>query len=226
MQLTKQSLLVMQVHYHPRVDSDQVDQTTVNLRRASTTSPDYIGLVQLFGNADGTEAASSPLQRSAQPDDPTTGPKFRILADTTTHREDDVLTLPDTVSGYPLPELHVLAAGTHAHWVANDIAINVHRTAATATDPQDECLVETPQWNFNWQRSYWYDATIEDTPALHAGDRLTVHCAYNNTMKNEFVARELMQAHETSPQDVYLGESTQDEMCLGVVVLAYKNPLK
>lgn len=58
----------------------------------------------------------------------------------------------------------------------------------------DECLIDIPQWDFNWQQQYFYEAPI----AVRAGDRLKLTCTWDN------------------PTDKTLrwGEGTEDEMCL------------
>jgi hypothetical protein len=43
-----------------------------------------------------------------------------------------------------------------------------------------------------------------------------MRCTYNNTMDNPFVAAALSEKGITQTQDVYLGENTTDEMCLGI----------
>ena len=105
----------------------------------------------------------------------------------------------------------------------NDAVQNgVAQETSTATDPKDECFLQTPHWNFNWQRGYMYDAPMEKLPILRAGDKLRMRCTYDNTMGNPFVAEALQQHGRMAPADVTLGEMTLDEMCLGVFGLAYR----
>ncbi len=95
-------------------------------------------------------------------------------------------------------------------------------TAKTLQGPATECLVETPQWNFDWQRVYVYDAPIEQLPVIGAGDRLRLRCVYDNSLGNAAVAEALKAQGKLQPQDVWLGEQTLDEMCLAVVQVLYK----
>jgi hypothetical protein len=102
------------------------------------------------------------------------------------------------------------------------MSIQATRPTPTTDDPANECLLETPRWDFNWQRQYAYDAEIAALPTLHAGDQLTMKCTYDNSMDNPFVKRALLEQKLTAPQDVTLGETTLDEMCLGAVNFIFK----
>jgi mono/diheme cytochrome c family protein len=93
---------------------------------------------------------------------------------------------------------------------------------AGVAQPAQECLIETPKWDFNWQRVYNYAAPLESLPILRAGDELHLTCKYDNSMTNPFVQLALMQQKLSAPVDVSLGETTLDEMCLAVVQVLYK----
>jgi hypothetical protein len=80
---------------------------------------------------------------------------------------------------------------------------------------ESECLVQTPKWDFEWQRIYSYDAEIADLPTIGQGDELHMRCTYNNTLSNPFVADALEERGLTEPTTVVLGDETLDEMCLG-----------
>ena len=71
-----------------------------------------------------------------------------------------------------------------------------------------------PEWDFAWQRTYTYDAPIEELPVLRPGDTMTIRCTYDNTMDNPAVADALEVLGLPGPVEVQLGESTVDEMCL------------
>lgn len=89
--------------------------------------------------------------------------------------------------------------------------------------PARECLLETPDWNFEWQRIYEYDAPLENLPFVAAGDKITMECTYNNTLSNPWVQEALDARGLSEPHDVVLGDETLDEMCLWVVVTLTKN---
>jgi hypothetical protein len=128
------------------------------------------------------------------------------------HVEQMVIEVPEI----PI-ELPVLVVGTHMHYVGVDIRLWVERDNPSADEPDSECLVHTPFWDFNWQRGYMYDAEIADLPTLSTGDKLRLECHYDNSMKNPFLAQALAEQGLSAPQEVRLGEQTLDEMCLGAI---------
>ena len=95
-------------------------------------------------------------------------------------------------------------------------AVGAMRDRLLAGEPADECLVHS-DWNFDWQRTYQYDAPIETLPTFGHGDTVELKCTYDNTMHNSFVQRALMEQGLVAPIDVVLGEQTLDEMCLALV---------
>lgn len=110
-----------------------------------------------------------------------------------------------------------LAVGTHMHYVGKDARFWIERNNPTAGEPAEECLVQTPAWDFNWQRGYMFDVSISELPTISSGDKLRLECRYDNSMSNRFVAEALAQEGLSAPHDVYLGEQTLDEMCLGAI---------
>lgn len=207
------SVLVMQVHYHPAGLEQQTDSTRFQMRFAEA-APKWQLVTSLIGNFSSYDAASGD---GLQPDPATGEVAFRIPANDGSKVIDQVFTLPPRVLGIPLPELRLLSIGAHMHYVGRDMRISVERGATVAgADPKSECLLETPAWNFNWQRGYAYATDLDSLPRLHGGDKLRMRCVYDNSMKNPFVVTALEQQHLSTPRDVYLGETTLDEMCLGV----------
>ncbi len=207
------SKLVMQIHYHPAGATGAPDATQFQMR-FTDADPDYEAAIALIGNFTKQDASGDGLLPG--PDD-MGGPQFLIPAGAKAHTE----TMRFTVPG-GLPPLKVYGIATHMHYVGTDMSIQVARATPTATQPADECLVETPRWDFNWQRQYAYDAEIAALPTLVAGDQVTFKCTYDNSTENPFVKRALLEQNLSSPQDVSLGETTLDEMCLGAINVIYK----
>jgi hypothetical protein len=121
-----------------------------------------------------------------------------------------------------IPELRIFAASSHMHYVGTDMVVGVQHHTSTTGVPDAECLVQTPRWDFQWQRLYSYDTDLESVPRLHPGDEIYLRCTYNNSMSNPFLARALAEQGLSEPKDVQLGEATLDEMCLGVFGVAVK----
>jgi hypothetical protein len=127
-----------------------------------------------------------------------------------------LFTIPKAAADYRL-----WAVGTHMHYVGTDMRIGIAR-ANPGDEPAEECLLETPRWDFNWQRGYLYDAPISQAPTARAGDIFNLRCTYDNSTQNAFVSNALFEQGLTEPRDVVLGEQTLDEMCLGVFGMAQK----
>lgn len=214
------SKLVMQIHYHPAGTTAEPDSTKVQLR-FTPSKPEYEMAFVLLGNDSSQDANGDGLQPG--PDDKN-GVEFRIPANAKAHTETQIFTLPAKINGNPMPELYVYGAGTHMHYVGRDMLIQLEHKNPDSLTTGTECLVQTPDWNFAWQRGYMYDAKIQDLPRFLPGDKLHMRCTYDNSTDNPYVLKALKDQNLPSPIDVSLGESTLDEMCLAVLPLLYKAP--
>ncbi|MCA9687894.1 MAG: hypothetical protein KC457_37395, partial [Myxococcales bacterium] len=162
--------------------------------------PDYVAEIALIGNFD------NPKYLHPGPNDEG-GPQFRIPAGVDDHTETMSLVLPDEI-----PQIPIFAIATHMHYVGVDMRLDIKRAHPTLAQPEEECLLQTPHYSFEWQRSYAYDAPLEDVPTLRGGDELTMRCTYNNSMSNPYVVDALADLGLEAPVDVWQGEETLDEM--------------
>ncbi len=193
--------LVMQIHYHPSGEQEAVDKTGIELKWEED-SPGRRAFLALVGN----EGSAPELQPGMN--DSGAEPEFFIPAGATGHVETIIYEQLDTAD---LGDLAIFAVGTHMHWVGTDMQIILKHADGT-----EECLVQTPKWDFNWQRWYDYDGAPEELPVIKVGDGLMLRCTYDNSLNNPKVREALTAAGLDEPQDVRLGDSTMDEMCLGV----------
>lgn len=215
--LKKGSKLVVQMHYHP-ADVQVTDQTKVQLRKIAT-KPEWTANIALIGNADSQE-----MGLDKGPGDRDGKAEFRVPAGVKGHVESMGFTIPPELDGKPLPEFRLHSVGTHMHWVGKDMSIHIKRLTVRGDEPDEECLLGTPRYDFNWQRAYPY--AVDDfskLPPLRFGDRLSLKCTYDNTMGNAYVSKALSEQKMSTPIDVFLGEETLDEMCLGAFVVLAKN---
>ncbi|MCA9680462.1 MAG: hypothetical protein H6708_29785 [Kofleriaceae bacterium] len=207
------SAVVMQIHYHPGGRSHDPDRTTVDLR-LSTERPAKFYTIGAWGNA-GAAPALLP-----GPDDDGGPPIFKIPAGAADHEESMQFQISVAGGGrFPL-----LAAYPHMHYVGTSLEVRVDRATPGPGEATDECLIGVPRWDFDWQRTYQYDAPIDQLPTVGDGDTISVHCTYDNTLDNPYVQRGLAEQGLTAPVDVYLGEETLDEMCLGIFHVVYDPP--
>jgi hypothetical protein len=105
---------------------------------------------------------------------------------------------------YPDGEAHLVAVAGHMHTLGTQITLE-RRNAQGMT-----VLLDIPHWHFHWQGSYQLAQPI----ALRADDELSIRCVYDNTAERR--------AHEGVPgpvTDVRWGEGTEDEMCIGYLVV-------
>ena len=207
------SLVVVNLHYHPTFEAEP-DRTEVDLR-FTTTAPPLEARVTGAGNFQTLLEDGDGLQPG--PDDPSTGPAFFIPAGAEAHTETMLQTMP--ADGR---EVRLWQVGTHMHYVGVDMRIDLQRANPGAGEPATECLLQTPRWDFDWQRNYDYHAAIEDLPVMGPGDRVLMRCVYDNTLDNPGVVRALEDRGLDEPVDVTMGSDTLDEMCAGLFGVVYE----
>jgi hypothetical protein len=198
------SRIVVQMHYHPTLGGTEMDVSSVQLK-TTNVQPEYDAVLALLGNFRKQDSDGSGLQPGMN-DTEVDVAEFRIPAGAPDHIE-SLVYRQELPIGVP-----IFSVGTHMHYVGTSMKIE----KKTSDGSGDECLLHTPRWDFDWQRSYAFDTAIEDLPVLEAGDELHMRCNYNNSLSNPAVADALTAQGLTEAVDVYLGEETLDEMCLGV----------
>ena len=110
---------------------------------------------------------------------------------------------------YNLPNLPITLKlfGVVPHMHARGKSISVKLTRAG----QEQCLIDIPRWDFNWQNVYLYKTPIE----VRGGDSIKLECVYDNSPERN---RELG-LNGPPAQPITWGEDTLDEMCLNYVIL-------
>ncbi|HEU0032464.1 MAG TPA: hypothetical protein VFQ53_17650 [Kofleriaceae bacterium] len=205
--------LVMQIHYHPAGLAHEPDKTSIDLRFSSTW-PQKMYFVTAFGNA-----FQAP-ELLPGPGDINGVPQFIVPKNVADHTEHMRFTIPD-LGG--LTDVRLFSANPHMHLVGTHISSTIERPAARGFDPQTECLANGG-WNFDWQRTYTYDAPLDRLPTIAAGDIVDIQCDWDNTLQNPFVQRMLADSGLSQPIDISLGEQTTNEMCLEIFGLAINAP--
>jgi hypothetical protein len=200
------SRLLLQMHYH-LLDEQRSDATSLAVVFAEQT-PVREAMVSLLGNAAEAYTDGSGLQ-SGENDEG--GLEFRIPADESDHTETMYF---DLFSSMTRP-LEVFLTANHMHYVGTDMRQWVER-GTNAPDPDDACLLHTPNWDFDWQQFYFYDVDADNAPTIYPGDKLWLECTYNNTLDNPGLRQALEENGLDEPIDVYLGEGTLDEMCIAI----------
>lgn len=198
--------IIVQMHYHPTGEGPEPDQSELQLRWVEE-APEWEAAQVLIGNDGGMHGDGTGLQPG--PDD-VGEPEFVIPAGASEHVETMLYTQAVDID-FPL-----YSVGTHMHYVGVDMKIDLLNADPAPHEEEEECLIQTPAWDFNWQRVYDYDAPIDELPLISLGDSLRMRCTYDNSLDNPFVVDALEEQGLTEPHEVRLGEETMDEMCLGL----------
>lgn len=207
--LTAGARIVMQLHYHAGGRVVDPDLTTVRLRWTDV-APAWTALVTAIGNAADEGSGLLPGVNDRG------GAEFRIPADVPDHVETMAIPIPAETQ-----EFSFFSVATHMHMVGTDMQIRWRRGVPEAGEAPEDCLVRTG-WDFDWQRTYTYDAPIEELPRGRGGDTLWMQCQYDNTLANPGVQRALADAGLDEPVVVELGEGSLDEMCIAIVGLVLR----
>lgn len=189
--------LVFNVHYHANVLGPETDDSTGLALRWSTETPEWVSEFGLVG---------------APGDGSSTTGEFMIPAGAKDHQE----VIEWTVPSFGNADVRIWSVGHHMHKIGVDMKTSVLR------DGGEHCLVQTPNWDYGWQRLYEYDAPVGEVFQVEPGDVVRVRCTYDNTMDNPAVVEALTELGLSEPQDVEVGEGTLDEMCLAGIGVAVR----
>ena len=196
--------VLVQMHYHPAGKVGEEDETLLRVKLAEgiPTAALYQTLVGNFFT-EGMGLEPGPNDRW--------GAEFRIPANVAGHTETMTYVVPNGVQDLPL-----VSFGAHMHLAGVSLSVKLDKGSG------DQCLLNVPAYDYDWQQLYDYDAGLDDVPTVSSGDVVTVQCTYDNTLDNPGVQRALAEYGYDEPQDIYLGEGTMDEMCLAMVGFVYQ----
>ena len=200
--------IIMAYHYHPTGAGDESDQSSVALRW-TTQEPAVKAFMGVVGAAFGEPDGLLP-----GPNDPDGVPVFEIPPNVSDHTETVFVDIPEGV-----PPIDIFTIGTHMHYVGVDMKIWIER------DGEEICLLQTPQWDFNWQRLYDVDAPVGDMPKVQGGDTVYMRCTYDNTLGNPHLVEALAEQGLDEPITIGVGEQSLEEMCVNLFGLASNLPI-
>jgi hypothetical protein len=113
---------------------------------------------------------------------------------------------------YLKSEFIIYGVMPHMHLLGKSI-----KTVVKTKEGDKKCIVDVPKWDFNWQFYYPLSKPIRTRP----GDTLMLECHFDNSQKNQ----PYINGKQRISQDVFGGEGTTDEMCIGIFY-AVQVPLK
>lgn len=196
----KEGRIVLQMHYH-LISEERTDRTGISLRW-SDNPPIREASFSLTGNGTGMDENGNGLLSGMND---TNGVEFLIPADEPAHVE----TMKYTLFPYLLRGKDLFMIANHMHYVGQDMKVWLDGQS-------DDCLLQTPDWDFGWQQFYYYDVNNGQSPTLYPSDELWIRCTYNNTLDNTALLQNLQALGLSETVDVTLGEGSLDEMCLAL----------
>ena len=188
------SLLAVQVHYHG-LPGAKPDQSKIRMRTAATV--DRPAVIMPFTNLDwvlGNEEMHIP---AGDPD---------VMLSTELDMTQFLTFLFPKGPFKGVQPFVIHAAGTHQHTLGTRNKLSVVRQGG------EECLLDIPRWDFNWQGTYDFSGATTVRP----GDRIRLECHWDNSAQNQPIVDGVQQP----PHDLGWGEKTSDEMCLGLLYVS------
>ena len=227
-EIPKGSKIIMQIHYHihQEYDDPPKDSSTLELE-ITERQPLLKSYVWVWGSShdNRTDEDNNLIPNGLVPGsyDEKGYPDFVIPANVKDHEETILFTLPDD-----FPEISLFGIGTHMHYLGTNMEVILHRKNPEEGQREKECLIATPNYNFYYQKMYYYNAKFPGgrwlVPRIKGGDTLEFKCTFDNTMNNPFVAYALSEYDDVNePIDVRLGPSSLDEMCLALIAVLNKS---
>jgi hypothetical protein len=183
--MTPGSVLVIQMHYNTVAWDGEPDQTAVELKLddAVARSAESTFFTNPFWVTQGTMVIPA--------GDPDVSHSFSF----------DPSLIYTGGAGFT-----IYGSALHMHTRATRASLIVERNGG------NECLLDIPRWDFNWQMSY----RLAQPYDFHPGDKLRIECHWDNSPENQPVVNGM----QLPPQDLGWGEGTDKEMCLGGLFIA------
>lgn len=180
--------VVIQVHYNTTVLEPQPDLTRVAFMLEDEVDRPARWLP--FADPDWIWGAEMPIPEG----DPDVRHSFQI----------DPTLYPPVSGGRPFL---IHDVGLHMHLLGRQIRLDVLKGSGG-----QECLMDVPDWDFNWQPA----ARLAQPYRFEPGDQLKLQCQWDNTAANQPV----LDGERLTPRPQNWGDGTTDEMCLGLMLVS------
>jgi len=187
------SQLVLQVHYNTANTPPAPDRTSVAIELASQVSTP----AALIPFTDPSWVKGGMPIPAGSPD-----VTYNYAADITR----DASKASSGVLADDVP-LKIYGTGLHMHTRGTEINTHINRKGGST-----DCLLDIPSWDFNWQGTY----TLGTPTVFDPGDEIYLECHWNNTAANQ----PYVDGVQVKPSDLNWGETTEEEMCLGLLYLS------
>ncbi|CAM2009889.1 monooxygenase [Acanthopleuribacter pedis] len=120
---------------------------------------------------------------------------FVIPAGASDYVVSESLTLPNFVW------LDLFVVMPHMHLLGKSVTVSTTDNAGG-----EQCLIDIPKWDFNWQKFYSY----QDAVRIEPGSTITLNCVFDNSAQNPYNPN-------NPPLPVRWGDATTDEMALAFI---------
>jgi hypothetical protein len=189
------SMIVAQMHYNTQSAAPAADQSTIELSIADAVEREAANMmaVDLGWVSNGLLGAPMTIPAGA----PEVTHSTVIDYDSLFVR----MALPTLGLEFGDP-LVIHSANHHMHELGRRQTSTLRHVDGSAT-----CLLDIPDWDFNWQGTYQLQAPV----VLRPGEAVEMSCTWDNSAANQPVVNGAVR----QPADVAWGEGTADEMCLG-----------
>ena len=108
---------------------------------------------------------------------------------------------------FPFP-ITIISTLPHMHLLGKSIRLDY-----IDGNGNEKCLVDIPDWDFNWQQTY--DFSTNYFVVVEPGESTRITCTFDNSESNQPVVN----GERLPPRDVTWGEGTLDEMCLMILTV-------
>jgi hypothetical protein len=98
-------------------------------------------------------------------------------------------------------DIEIVSIYPHMHLLGSSMKIEAQMPGAAS-----QCMIEVPQYDFNWQGQYVYRTPF----AIPSGGSIHVEAHFDNSTDNP-------RNPSSPPRDVRWGEATTDEMCVAMI---------
>jgi hypothetical protein len=191
-QIDPGSKIILQVHYNTLAAGASPDLTTLDIKLDD--SVEHQAGVLPWANPAWLKSGGMKIPAG----DPDVVQDFSFAPDSFFGQLGHGLGLP-LKSGSPIT---IYAAQLHMHLRGTSGRLEINPTSGPI-----ECMLDIPAWDFHWQGAYQF----EKPKVLNPGDSLNIECHFNNSDANQ----PIVDGKPLPTTDVWWGEGTTDEMCLG-----------
>ncbi len=102
----------------------------------------------------------------------------------------------------------IVGVAPHEHLLGASIRADLVREG----EP-DACLVDIPDWDFNWQDMYYFRP--DQALPVQPGDQVRLTCRFDNSAE----VQPVFNGERMTPRDVAWGDGSTDEMCLNFLIV-------